>query len=396
MSVNVHPDVAGISSTSGAGGDGVPASTTPDIIYGTNDAGAPETYPINGVDGVVVTDGTGKIPADLLPPLEHEVGEAASQAAMLALAVNAPAVCIRTDFTPPHVFYLTADPASTLANWHDTGEFGAGGANPTALAGPAVINGVASTFMRSDAAPAINQAAAYTWSGAHVFTSSPVNIKGATTSELVLGDPSANDWSFATSASGNLTLSWDSTAAGGVGYNAVIAADSLSMHRFYTGINLGDLRFTISATDLLAGTSYTPANAKSLVTKDYVDALLPKYVAEDARLAQTANVNAQNFYEVTSSALYRVSAFVVVTQAATTSCVVPSVTINYTEASTGVAVGDLMFNTSTTNQLGSHIAGSIVIQAQQGSSLSYVTSNYASVGATPMQYSVRVLVEKIS
>lgn len=43
------------------------------------------------------------------------------------------------------------------------------GANPTASVGPAVVNGVAPTFMRSDAAPPIDLTAAYTWSGTHVF-----------------------------------------------------------------------------------------------------------------------------------------------------------------------------------------------------------------------------------
>lgn len=114
-------------------------------------------------------DGSGKIPSSQLPPLDHDVGEAISQAAMLALPVSAPAICIRTDFTPAHVFYLTADPATTLANWVDTGEFGGGAANPTAQVGLTAVNGVLSTYMRSDAAPAISQGIAPTWTGAHQF-----------------------------------------------------------------------------------------------------------------------------------------------------------------------------------------------------------------------------------
>lgn len=46
----------------------------------------------------------------------------------------------------------------------------AGPANPTALVGPTAINGVAITYMRSDAAPAFNQAAAYALSGLVAFT----------------------------------------------------------------------------------------------------------------------------------------------------------------------------------------------------------------------------------
>lgn len=43
-------------------------------------------------------------------------------------------------------------------------------ANPTALVGLTAINGTATTAMRSDAAPALNQAIIPTWTGAHTFT----------------------------------------------------------------------------------------------------------------------------------------------------------------------------------------------------------------------------------
>jgi hypothetical protein len=43
-------------------------------------------------------------------------------------------------------------------------------ANPTASVGLAAVNGVATTAMRSDAAPALDQSIAPTWTGAHIFT----------------------------------------------------------------------------------------------------------------------------------------------------------------------------------------------------------------------------------
>lgn len=45
-----------------------------------------------------------------------------------------------------------------------------GFANPSASLGLAVINGTATTAMRSDSAPALNQAIAPTWSGLHIFS----------------------------------------------------------------------------------------------------------------------------------------------------------------------------------------------------------------------------------
>ena len=52
-------------------------------------------------------------------------------------------------------------------------------ANPTGLSGLTATNGVADTYMRSDGAPAINQAIIPTWTGEHSFATSP-NISGVT------------------------------------------------------------------------------------------------------------------------------------------------------------------------------------------------------------------------
>lgn len=43
--------------------------------------------------------------------------------------------------------------------------------NPTASVGPTAVNGSASTFMRSDAAPAVDLTAAYLWTGVHTASS---------------------------------------------------------------------------------------------------------------------------------------------------------------------------------------------------------------------------------
>jgi len=48
------------------------------------------------------------------------------------------------------------------------------GANPTATVGSSVVNGSASTFMRSDASPALNASIDRSWSGIHTFTNAGV------------------------------------------------------------------------------------------------------------------------------------------------------------------------------------------------------------------------------
>jgi len=85
--------------------------------------------------------------------------------------------------------------------------------NPTALVGLTAVNGSAITFMRSDAAPALNQAIAPTWTGQHVFAGG-VNIAYAANSVLlgtVGGDAYVSMYSSASSDQHR----WDMQASGG-------------------------------------------------------------------------------------------------------------------------------------------------------------------------------------
>jgi hypothetical protein len=51
---------------------------------------------------------------------------------------------------------------------------GGTGANPTASVGLTAVNGVATTFLRSDGAPALSQSISPTWTGSHLFNGIPV------------------------------------------------------------------------------------------------------------------------------------------------------------------------------------------------------------------------------
>jgi len=381
----------------------LPTSSTPSIIYGTDTGGEQKDYPINAADGVVVTDANNKISASQLPPLDHDVGKAANQTEMLALAVTAPAVCIRTDFNPPHVFYLTADPATLLTNWTDTGEFGAGGANPSVTVGLTAKNGSAATFLRSDGAPALDQTIAPTWTAKHTFTgaggSATPSVSIASAIPVLEinytgGGADAKKWNWladtnriafrAINDAGNTASeAWGVTRAAGV----------VTVHEFTTG---GTVRLTIGGNDLAAGAAYIPSNPKSLTTKEYVDSGVDSrtaIVGGDGKTAQSADINMPNVYTALASGLYRVSAYMVLTRAATTSAVFPSLSVEYTEASTGIGMADLMITSTSANTVGTHQGGTTVIAAQAGTTIGYVTGNYASVGATTMQYAVHMHIE---
>lgn len=60
-----------------------------------------------------------------------------------------------------------------------------GAANPSGHVGPTATNGSATTFMRSDAAPAIDLTASYTWTGGHLFAGTVSN--SVATSGVAIG-----------------------------------------------------------------------------------------------------------------------------------------------------------------------------------------------------------------
>lgn len=62
-----------------------------------------------------------------------------------------------------------------------------GGANPTGTIGLSAVNGTATTFLRSDGAPALSQSIAPTWTGNHTFSGNVIDAGGATSFEIPNG-----------------------------------------------------------------------------------------------------------------------------------------------------------------------------------------------------------------
>lgn len=61
---------------------------------------------------------------------------------------------------------------------------GSTGANPTGTVGLSAVNGSATTFLRSDAAPALSQAIVPTWTGVHTFSATPVFNAGTSSNGI--------------------------------------------------------------------------------------------------------------------------------------------------------------------------------------------------------------------
>jgi hypothetical protein len=122
-------------------------------------------------------------------------------------------------------------------------------------------------------------------------------------------------------------------------------------------------------------------------------------------LAQTLAVNTGPTTIITppSGGYYRVTCTVLLTQAATTSSTLPQCAIGWTDVFTSVALSDLITPVwapttvgcggTTTNTVGNMCSASISILGKASTAITYTTSNYASVGGTPMQYLVDIRLE---
>ena len=75
--------------------------------------------------------------------------------------------------TPGNTYYYGTN-ASGTKGWYTLPSGGGSGANPTASVGLTAVNGSATTFLRSDGAPALAQTIVPTWTGLHTFNASAV------------------------------------------------------------------------------------------------------------------------------------------------------------------------------------------------------------------------------
>lgn len=110
---------------------------------------------------------------------------------------------------------------------------GGTGANPTASVGLSPVNGVATTFMRSDAAPALSVAIVPTWTGIHTFTPQIVITGGAKFS----GNGTI------TGASGAVTIT-----ASGTNQNVVLTASGTGV------VSSSPLQFGVASATAATGT----------------------------------------------------------------------------------------------------------------------------------------------
>lgn len=108
--------------------------------------------------------------------------------------------------------------------------------------------------------------------------------------------------------------------------------------------------------------------------------------------AQGANIGATTLYAVPAGAfgLYRVSIYIIVTQAATTSSTMPAVTITWTDTDSGVAQSFAATATSAGNTTTTFAQAVVIVDANSSTNIQFSTSGYATSGATSMQYAIHL------
>ena len=192
--------------------------------------------------------------------------------------------------------YLTSGGVGVAPAWAAVSGLGA---NPTGAIGLVAVNGVASTFIRSDGAPALSQAIAPTWTGVHAWTRS-------TTGQTLTGTNSnaaANTWS-----------EWVSTNSSGHGLH-LTHTSAASNASFIPGAPASEagLIYTDAAVPMVLGTSNTSrvqigaagnvtVNAPSSGTALSVNGLITSTAINNAILMSGATTNNQYLRSTTTGA----------------------------------------------------------------------------------------------
>lgn len=110
---------------------------------------------------------------------------------------------------------------------------------------------------------------------------------------------------------------------------------------------------------------------------------------------QNANLSATTLFLPEQSGLRRISGMQIVTTADGTSSVMPSATIGWTDADSGVAQTAVLLATQNGNTTGTKVSGEIIINPKSGVAVTVTGASYASNTGGAMKYSMYVAVEAL-
>jgi hypothetical protein len=195
---------------------------------------------------------------------------------------------------------------------------------------------------------------------------------------------------------GNTTGDWATITGPATAANFVQLAGAAAGNQVAVNAAGSDTNINLQLSPKGTGTISTNAVIGNYNTIATVGNGVPAEYAQANLAAQAANIAATTIYAVPANGagMYRISCYTSVTQAATTSSTLPNIGILWTDNDSGVALSAVNVTpTNTANALGAFSNGSIIVYAKASTNIQYQTSNYASSGATAMQYGVHIKVE---
>jgi len=128
----------------------------------------------------------------------------------------------------------------------------------------------------------------------------------------------------------------------------------------------------------------------------------PTIVANLDLTAQQADVASTTLLTAPADTLYRVTAYSVVTQQATTSGQAPIINMTYTDADSGVAQSVLLAQkiVNTNGKICNVLVNTsnlfpYIFKAKSGTDVDIFTNAYLSTGATPLHFALHVVLEQM-
>lgn len=124
---------------------------------------------------------------------------------------------------------------------------------------------------------------------------------------------------------------------------------------------------------------------------------IPAEYGQGNQTGLTANVSTTGLFAVpsTGAGMYRVSCYVVVTTAATTSSTLPSCNIIWVDKDNANSQSANVTATSSANTLTTYTQGTTIISVAASTSVTWTTAGYASSGATALVYAVHIRIEAL-
>lgn len=111
--------------------------------------------------------------------------------------------------------------------------------------------------------------------------------------------------------------------------------------------------------------------------------------------AQGADIAPTTILTPSVSGVFRLSIYIIVTRVATTSSVLPAVTITWTDPDNSTPQSVVVTPTSAGNLLTTLQQVTFVVDADLSTAITYETNGFASVGGTSMQYALHIRAEAL-